>query len=79
VHLVGSIIKIYHDARSYECQKPPLTINLHGVILKHGKNFTVFTGDPTHLKDQSFVVTVSVALSLTEKSSARFRASNVDV
>jgi len=30
---------------------PPLTINFHGVILKHGKNFTVFTGDPTHLKD----------------------------
>ena len=30
---------------------PPLTINLHGVILKHGKNITVFTGDPTHLKD----------------------------
>jgi hypothetical protein len=38
-------------------------------LLKHGKNFTVFTGgDPTHLKDQSFVVTVYVARSLTEKS-----------
>jgi hypothetical protein len=79
VHLVGFIIRIHHDARSYECLKPPLTINLHGVILNHGKNFTVFTGDPTHLKDQSFVVGVSVALSPTEKSSAQFRASNVEV
>jgi hypothetical protein len=56
---------------------PPLAINSHGVILKPGKNFTVLTGDPTHLKDESFVVTDFVALSLTEKSSARFRASNV--
>ena len=79
MHLVGFIIRIYHDARSSECQERPLTINLLGVILRHGKNFTVFTGDPTHLKDQSYVVTVSVALSLTEKPSARFRASNVDV
>ena len=30
---------------------PRITINLHGVILKHGKNFTVSDGDPTHLKD----------------------------
>jgi hypothetical protein len=59
---------IYHDARSAEYQKPPLTTNLLGVILKHGKNFTVSTVDPTHLMDQSFVVTVYVARSLTEKS-----------
>ena len=47
--------------------------------VKHAQNFIVFTGDPTHLKDQSSVVTVSVAISLTEKFSARFRPSNVDV
>jgi len=28
VHLVGFIITIYHDARSYECQNVPLTLCL---------------------------------------------------
>ena len=28
VHLVGFIIRIYHDARSFECQKPSIEYSL---------------------------------------------------
>jgi len=54
MHLVGFIIRIYHDARSSECQMNIILCNVRPLSRGHDKAFNILQGNRKKLEHAQF-------------------------